>query len=257
MVKDVKDSTNMGRATSVISRSLSSKITRRAVTTASNIENIPRELLVEILSRIAENSFTDIHNAKLSCKDFHEAAEDTYVYRHMSLDSFPVVAWNPLSEKQQTFLTKCKECQNPEIMYRQGVLDYFTGKRPESALGHLQRALNANHIGALYVTCIILLFSGDDELKATGVGLMAGMKKSKYVRKRLKEHRDKLKRMLREMWVENPALRRRPVCCTRQDNHRRKRGWVDIDDDDEDVHCEGCSVDCEIRFLADSLPQWQ
>ncbi|KAL0349083.1 UNVERIFIED_CONTAM: hypothetical protein Sangu_1136100 [Sesamum angustifolium] len=173
----------------------------------------------------------------------------------MSLDDFPLVPWNPLSEKQHAFLTKCEECRNPEIMYRQGVLDYFTGKRPESALGHLQRALKANHIGAVYVTCIILLFSGDDELKASGVRLMANMKKSKCVRRKLKEHREKLKSMVRLMWVENPALRRRPVCCTRQDNHRRKRGWVDIDDE-EDVQCEGCCADCEIRFLADSLPQW-
>ncbi|XP_011091701.1 uncharacterized protein LOC105172060 [Sesamum indicum] len=135
-------------------------------------------------------------------------------------------------------------------------LDYFTGKRPESALSHLQRALNANHIGALYVTCIILLFTGDDELKADGVSLLADMKKSKYVRRKLKEHHEKLKNMLRLMWVENPALRRPLVCCTRQDSHRRKRGWVDIIDDEEDVHCEGCSADCEIRFLADSLPQW-
>ncbi|KAL0456849.1 UNVERIFIED_CONTAM: hypothetical protein Slati_1024100 [Sesamum latifolium] len=249
----VKGSRNLGRATPAILRSQSSKIMKRAAP-ASNIENIPRELLIEILSRIAKSSFTDIHNAKLSCKDFHEATEDTHVYRHMSLDDFPLVPWNPLSEKQQSFLTKCKECQNPEIMYRQGVLDYFTGKRPESALGHLQRASNANHIGALYVTCIILLFSGDDELKAAGVRSMAFLKKSNNVRRKLKEHRDKLKNMLMRMWVENPALRRRPVCCTRRDNHRRKRGWVDFDVE-EDVHCEGCSADCEIRFLAGSLPQ--
>ncbi|KAL0414149.1 UNVERIFIED_CONTAM: hypothetical protein Sradi_1616600 [Sesamum radiatum] len=250
----VKGSTNVGRATPAILSNRSPKITKRAVAVpASNIENIPRDLLIEILSRIAESSFTDIHNAKLSCKDFYEAAEDTRVYRHMSLDDFPLVPWNPLSEKQQAFLTKCKECQNPEIMFRQGVLDYFTGKRPESALGHLQRALNANHIGALYVTCIVLLFSGDDELRAAGVRLTADMKKSKHVRRKLREHREKLKSMLRLMWVENPALRRRPVCCTRRDNHRRKRGWEDMVDDEEDVHCEGCSADCEIRFLADSL----
>ncbi|KAL0385812.1 UNVERIFIED_CONTAM: hypothetical protein Sradi_2975500 [Sesamum radiatum] len=189
-----------------------------------------------------------------SCKDFHEAAEDTYVYQHMSLDNFPLVAWKPLTEKEQAFFTKCQDCRNPEIPYRQAVLDYFSGKRPQSALGHLRRALDANHIGALYVTGIILLFSGDDELKACGVKLMAGMKKSKYVRGKLKEHRDKLKSMLRSMWVENPALRRRPVCCSRQDKHRRRSSWVDMID--EDMHCEGCNVDCEIKFLVDNLPQW-
>ncbi|KAL0363915.1 UNVERIFIED_CONTAM: hypothetical protein Sangu_0489100 [Sesamum angustifolium] len=250
----------MGRATTstILRRPSNSKITKRGEqSTSSNmIENIPRELLIEILSRIAQTSFTDIHNVKLSCKDFHEAAEDTYVYRHMSLDNFPLVAWKPLTEKEQAFLTKCKECRNPEITYRQAVLDYFTGKRPKSALGHLQRALDANHIGALYITCIILLFSGDDELKACGMKLMAGMKKSKYVRGKLKEHRDKLKSMSRLMWVENPALRRRPVCCTRQDNHRRRRsGWVEMDDEEE-VHCEGCTVDSEIKFLVDSFPHW-
>ncbi|KAL0287503.1 UNVERIFIED_CONTAM: hypothetical protein Scaly_2761500 [Sesamum calycinum] len=214
--KDVKDSTNMGGATTstILRRPSNSKITKRGEqSTSSNmIENIPRELLIEIFSRIAQTSFTDIHNVKLSCKDFHEAAEDTYVYRHMSLDNFPLVAWKPLTEKEQAFLTKCKVSESR---------DYC-----------------------------------DDELKACGMKLMAGMKKSKYVRGKLKEHRDKLKSMLRLMWVENPALRRRPVCCTRQDNHRRRRsGWVEMDDEEE-VHCEGCTVDSEIKFLVQSLPQW-
>ncbi|KAL2226090.1 UNVERIFIED_CONTAM: F-box protein [Sesamum indicum] len=248
----------MGRATtSTILRSPSnSKITKRSMhaTNSSMMDNIPRELLIEILCRLAHTSFTDIHNAKLSCKDFHEAAEDPCVYQNMSLDNFPLVAWKPLTKKEEAFFTKCQDCQNPEIPYRQAVLDYFTGKGPKSALAHLQGALNANHIGALYVTCIILLFSGEDELKACGMKLMAGMKKSKYVRGKLKEHRDRLKSMLRTMWVENPALRRRPVCCTKQDNHRRRSSWEDMVDD-ADVHCEGCSVDSEIKFLLDSLPR--
>ncbi|KAK4430009.1 hypothetical protein Salat_1301600 [Sesamum alatum] len=251
MVKEVKDSTNMGRP---ILRSPCSKIRKR---TSNIIQDIPRELLIEILSRTAQTSFTDIHNAKLSCKDFHEASEDAHVYRHMSLDNIPLVPWTPLTEKQQAFLTKCKDSHNPEIAYRQAVLDYFTGERPESAPGHILRALDSNHIGALYVTCIILLFSGDDGLKACGIKLMVGMKKCRYVRTKLKEHRHKLQRMLRLMWVKNPALRHRPVCCTRQDNHKRKKGWVDNDDIDDDVHsCEACSVDSEIKFLVNSLPQF-
>ncbi|XP_020549253.1 F-box protein At1g67340-like [Sesamum indicum] len=132
--KNVKDSTNMGRATtSTILRSPSnSKITKRSVqaTNSSMMDNIPRELLIEILCRLAHTSFTDIHNAKLSCKDFHEAAEDPCVYQNMSLDNFPLVAWKPLTEKEEAFLTKCQDCQNPEIPYRQAVLDYFTGKGP-------------------------------------------------------------------------------------------------------------------------------
>ncbi|KAL0421062.1 UNVERIFIED_CONTAM: hypothetical protein Slati_3129100 [Sesamum latifolium] len=211
--EDVKDSTNIGRATTstILRRPSNSKITKRgAQATSSNmIEDIPRELLIEILCRVAQTSFTDIHNAKLRyLQRFQEAAEDTYVYQHMALDNFPLVAWKPLTEKEQAFFTKCQESHNPQIPYRQALVThaylYFLSyiyvdviffTHFISSTTSVEKGLN--QLGALYVRCIILLFSGDDELKACGVKLMGGMKKSKYVRGKLKEHRDKLKSMLR------------------------------------------------------------
>ncbi|PIN23518.1 hypothetical protein CDL12_03766 [Handroanthus impetiginosus] len=155
----------------------------------------------------------------------------------MSVYPFPLVAWKPLTEKQRAFLRRCQECQNPEIMYRQAVIDYFSGKRLESGLRYLQRAANLKHIGAMYATCIVLLFSGDNESRESGVKMLEGMKNC--MRRELKVHRDKLMNMLRSIWVENPLL--------------RKAGWSD---DEEDVCCEACSADSEIRFLSSIFPQW-
>ncbi|KAG8366348.1 hypothetical protein BUALT_Bualt17G0070500 [Buddleja alternifolia] len=63
MTKNSKSLTNMKwEASTMAGRSF--KKTKRAATT---FENIPRELLGEILGRVASDSFTDVFNAKLRC----------------------------------------------------------------------------------------------------------------------------------------------------------------------------------------------
>lgn len=48
-----------------------------------------------------------------------------HIYQRVSLDKFPVVPWNPLSETQQTFLNKCREHENPELIYREAVVSFL------------------------------------------------------------------------------------------------------------------------------------
>ncbi|KAL3813590.1 hypothetical protein ACJIZ3_014858 [Penstemon smallii] len=179
-----------------------------------------------------------------SCKLFEKIAEDTHVYRHVCLDKFPIVSWKPLTEKQKTFLNKCQECQNPELMYREAVRNYFTEKRLGSSYKCLQRAVKLGHLGALYVTCIILLFSGDDELIKMGVKLLGRMKKSRKLRSKVRVCREKLIKNLSDIWVKNRDLRR-PICCTVQDDHKRKTSW----EEEENIECEACSVDSEIKAI--------
>ncbi|KVI05759.1 hypothetical protein Ccrd_015936 [Cynara cardunculus var. scolymus] len=104
------------------------------------VGSLPGDLLIDVLARVASSSFTDLFNAKLSCRDFLGAAEDEYIFQHVSIDKFPVIHWFPPSDELLSFLNQCIDKGNPEAMFRQGmfgtdrngtrVLEKGVGKRP-------------------------------------------------------------------------------------------------------------------------------
>ncbi|KAL7140783.1 hypothetical protein ABFS83_08G010000 [Erythranthe nasuta] len=186
---------------------------RNTKAVSSMFDSIPHELVSEVLSRVASSSIKDIFNAKLSCKMLNEIAEDMYVYQHVSLDE----------------------------------LDYFNKTNLESTCMHLLKAVKNGHTDALYVTCIVLLFSGDEELKQQGIKLLGNMKKTNGLKRRLRICRNNLNSILKIIWVKNPVLLEPPVCCTSRDQHHRKRRWSEVE---EDVTCEACVADQEINLLS-------
>ncbi|KAL2505837.1 F-box family protein [Abeliophyllum distichum] len=165
----------------------------------STIKTIPRELSSDIMARVAANSLTDITNVKLSCKILNEIAEDSYVYQNVSLKKFRVVQWKSLSKEETAFLNKCSEFGNPEFLYRKGVVDYFSRNELDSAYECLRKAASQGHVGALYVICIIFLFS-NDQFKQRGITILSEMKKSRAFRRKSKHCRRNLIEILREIW---------------------------------------------------------
>ncbi|KAI3741099.1 hypothetical protein L1987_58766 [Smallanthus sonchifolius] len=85
-------------------------------------KSLPQDLLVDVLARVASSSFTDVFNAKLSCKDFPESTKDDYIFQCISIDKFPLTHWFPPSEQVLSFLT---HCFNSESLLRKGMIDYF------------------------------------------------------------------------------------------------------------------------------------
>ncbi|KAG8366360.1 hypothetical protein BUALT_Bualt17G0071700 [Buddleja alternifolia] len=181
-----------------------------------------------------------------SCKDFHDIAEDRYIYQCVSLDNFPIVAWTPLNEKQLAFLAKCEECDNPELIFRQVVVDYFGGKERKSAVSRLDRALKLEHPGILYLSCILLIFSDDNELKEQGAKWLCRCRK---LRRELRVYRDKLIEILRTIWIESSLFEHRPFYCATRDDHKRKTSWPD-NDEEEALLCKTCSINNEIRSIS-------
>ncbi|KAL9158981.1 hypothetical protein ABFS82_08G104900 [Erythranthe guttata] len=186
---------------------------RNTKAVSSMFDSIPHELVSEVLSRVVSSSIKDIFNAKLSCKMLNEIAEDMYVYQHVSLDE----------------------------------LDYFNKTNLESTCMHLLKAVKNGHRGALYVTCIVILFSGDEELKQQGIKLLRNMKKTNGLNRMLRICRNNLNSILKMIWVKNPVLLEPPVCCTARDQHHKKRRWSQVE---EDVTCEACVADQEINLLS-------
>lgn len=83
----------------------------------SSIKTLPQDLLVEVVATVASHSFVDLHAIKICCKDFLDATEDSYVWRKVSLDTFPLIQWYP-NDKTSSFLNRCREYGNIVVQRR-------------------------------------------------------------------------------------------------------------------------------------------
>uniref|UniRef100_M1DM83 F-box domain-containing protein n=1 Tax=Solanum tuberosum TaxID=4113 RepID=M1DM83_SOLTU len=87
------------------------------------IESLPRELLIDIVERIASYSLKDLMRVKLSSKVLNEVANEPSVYQKVILLSIPVFIW-PCSVVRRctSFLEMCRASGNLEALYRKGVV---------------------------------------------------------------------------------------------------------------------------------------
>ncbi|KAI3800338.1 hypothetical protein L1987_28428 [Smallanthus sonchifolius] len=163
------------------------------------IGSLPQDLLVDVLARVASSSFTDVFNAKLSCKEFLESTKDDYIFQCISIDKFPLTHWFPPSKRVLSFLTRCLNKGNSESLFRQGMIEYFKLVDIESGLEYLKRAVEKGHPEATYVYGMILLSSGDQQ----GLNLLNFMNYSRSRNWNVQDCRDKISSILSQMWINN------------------------------------------------------
>ncbi|GAU34133.1 hypothetical protein TSUD_66120 [Trifolium subterraneum] len=128
-------------------------ISKRGInkTRHASIQSLPRDLLLEVVATVASQSFLDLHNVKMCCKEFLQVTEQNYVLQKVSLDNFPLIQWFP-NEKASSFLKRCEESENIEILFREGLREYFS--YPNGNIGGLERlqiAAQRGHKEATYV----------------------------------------------------------------------------------------------------------
>ncbi|KAL1334286.1 putative F-box protein At1g67623 [Arachis hypogaea] len=238
---------NMQRPTFKKSRSSSSSI----------IKSLPKELLVEIVASVASHSFIDLHNVKKSCKDLLEAAEDNYVYRRVSLDKLSFIPRSS-NDKELSFLKRCKENQNTESLYREGLREYL-GNGNAKGLRLLDMAAKEGHKEAKYVYGMILLCSSRQDKKLIELGLrhLRFLRESKCV-VRTRKKVEEFVRII--MWKNNgmiiSRINRKLLLCPFKNTckgWRVKKGrWTLHDDDDDDIvidSCEYCRWDYKLKFF--------
>lgn len=230
---------------------------RQAYGSSSTMEALPKELLMEVLKRVASASVSDLNKAKLICRDFLDAAENDYIYQHVSMEKFPLIPWF-ISDKEFSFLKRCRESGNSESLYREGMVEYFSSLKVNSGLENLKMAAQNGHKEAKYVYAVILMCSEDEELRKQGLEILRFLRISKCVRK----CRKKVERFIWSMWVKNRAVRnRQPLCCFRAcGGHGRLQtisgGWPSVneeEDDDVDMSCEYCRGDHELNLFCKML----
>ncbi|XP_022957270.1 putative F-box protein At1g67623 [Cucurbita moschata] len=119
------------------------------------IESLPNDLLIEVLAKVAAFSFTHLVQAKLATKDFLEASSHGYIFQHASLGNFQKLLWNN-SIEFWSFMEKCNNNENPETLYRKGMLEFFTHCREAFGMTYLKLSAQKGYPKACYVYGIIL-----------------------------------------------------------------------------------------------------
>ncbi|OIW19595.1 hypothetical protein TanjilG_18405 [Lupinus angustifolius] len=221
----------------------------------STIKSLPRELLVEIMAKVASASVLDLCKVKLSCKDFLHASEDDYVYQHVSMDKFALVPlpWF-INEKESSFLKRCKDSGNSEITYREGMVEYFSSLKIDSGLDNLKKATLQGHVDSKYVYSMILMCSKEEKENKVGFDLFCSLRTSTCVMR----CRKRVKSFIRSMWVNNHVVRSNQECLchssTCESKERLKKlsrmSLLIQDEDDSTIaSCQYCHADYELCFF--------
>ncbi|XP_071735380.1 F-box protein At2g35280-like [Rutidosis leptorrhynchoides] len=140
------------------------------VTQSKTIENLPQDMLLEILSRVGSYSSDQLFMCKSVCKSFSELSKDPLVLKRISLDRWPLLPWrNP---RFFVFLFRCAIFGNPNAIFRWGLIAYFDNRHIDYGLECLKQALNIQLKEAVYVYGLIMFASCKIEEKHVGLQIL-------------------------------------------------------------------------------------
>jgi hypothetical protein len=117
--------------------------------------DLPNDMLMEVLTKIASSSFTNLFKAKLTCNDLCGLAEEDHIFQQVSLEKIPL-SW--YTNVEVMFLRRCKESGNLEAIFRESMRGFFTSKNLELGLKLLEKASEKGHVEALYICSVILIY---------------------------------------------------------------------------------------------------
>ncbi|CAJ1941018.1 unnamed protein product [Sphenostylis stenocarpa] len=225
----------------------------------TTITSLPRDLQVEIFAMVASRSVSDHCMVKLCCKEFRHAAEDDYVYRHSSMDRFSLPMPWFTSDHESLFLKRCKESGNPEIAFREGMIQYFTSSKVDLGLELLKKAALEGHLEAKYVYCMLLMCDKDEGERKQGFDLFCSLRASSCVTR----CRERVKCFVRSMWVNNKVAvrnRKSSFCysktCDMEELMKLSGNWTSFEDKDFDSFAQRgevlCSL-CNSQFISPTM----
>jgi hypothetical protein len=155
--------------------------------------DLPNDKLMEVRTKVASSSFTDLFKEKLTCRDLCGLAEDDHIFQQVSLEKIPH-SW--YTNAEVIFLRYCKESGNPEAIFREGMHGYFTFKNLELVLKLLETAYEKVHIEGTYIYSIILICYGG-QLKHQDLQILSSLLFCKLRGSRIKECRRRKKAMFK------------------------------------------------------------
>ncbi|PIA37365.1 hypothetical protein AQUCO_03000156v1 [Aquilegia coerulea] len=208
-------------------------------------ETIPNDLVATIVARVASSSLADLFNLKQTCKSLYGFGEDDLVYKQVSMEKFPDLPWT-LPAQAAFFLQRCQETENPEALFRLGMVEYFSHGQVELGRAFLARAVCFGHIAASYVLGIILLCTDRQSI-------LEGMELLKSVQRFNKVSKIRIKNILAKMWKNHFIVPEGSICSDPNCNKNKRmsnKGWtLEDDNNEEDIDCDACRCDEQVRLF--------
>ncbi|TQD72338.1 hypothetical protein C1H46_042125 [Malus baccata] len=126
------------------------------------------ELLLEILTKVTSCSFHSPYSAKMVCKKFNQLAQHDRIFEHINIRRFervnPLTSWS-IDEEIYKFLERCREWNNLNALYNQGMQWYFRYDNFELGIESLKMMITKGHQASSYV--ILVLHRGMKKRKAS------------------------------------------------------------------------------------------
>uniref|UniRef100_A0A9I9D2C5 At2g35280-like TPR domain-containing protein n=1 Tax=Cucumis melo TaxID=3656 RepID=A0A9I9D2C5_CUCME len=221
---------------------------------SSLIVSLPNDLLIEVLAKVASSSYVDLVRAKLATKLFLHASNDRYIFRHVSLknESFRNLLWNNTPEFW-SFVETCNNNENPESLYRKGMLEFFTHCNEASGLACLKLSAQKGYVDACYVYGVVL-YAADLVDEGLAYLKMCEVK----LGNKMAECRRRVKEFVWYFWVKNKISIQSKTLCNNRTKCRvneRRDGWDWKDEDDYygEHTCEECKWKNEVSRFCNML----
>ncbi|XP_061347976.1 uncharacterized protein LOC133293424 [Gastrolobium bilobum] len=250
-----------------------------------SLVSLPSDLLLLIFGKVAYDSIEDITNIKLTCIGFLRLVETDYVYERVSLDKFAVgplervtnakpflhrvrvigddeddAFFNPLQvlkrKRQVYFLQRCRECGNPEVLYREGLVNYFretsSSEMQAVALEGIRTAALKDHQEAKYACSIILMAGVDEDQRAVGFEFFCTLDDAHILR----HCRRRVRLFIRALWVRREMVYHGfPICNPRICEMRFIKDEPSSSENNEinnmlrNKICQRCKADIEVYLF--------
>ncbi|KAI9074233.1 hypothetical protein K1719_043798 [Acacia pycnantha] len=157
-------------------------------------------------------------------------------------------------EQVNSFLRNCTENENPQALYRQGLVEYFSHENLEKGLRYIKASSGSCHEGASYIFGVIMACDSSECSKELGMGVLKNIMKKKN--SLLRECREKFKDTMKHQWP-NKILKPNPNSCQMKDEHKmtmmmkmKNRGWLTETERAEEIECEECRCHWEVTFIS-------
>ncbi|XP_071713229.1 F-box protein At2g35280-like [Rutidosis leptorrhynchoides] len=135
------------------------------------LEALPQDMLVEILSRVGQDSSDHLFRCKRVCKDFLKQSQHPLVYKRISLDTLWPLLWAD-HPKLVSMILRCFILENPNALFRYGLRGYFDGNYIDVGLRLLNKASNMKLMEACYVYGLVMFTSNQIEDKDIGFQIL-------------------------------------------------------------------------------------
>ncbi|XP_071708604.1 F-box protein At2g35280-like [Rutidosis leptorrhynchoides] len=125
------------------------------------LEDLPQEILDEILSRFGQGSSAQLFMGKLVCKAFDKHSEHALVYKRLSFDRWYISPCG--NRKLACIFFMAIHYGNLNAIFRHGLRTYFDSIYPGIGLHYLEKAANMQLKEACYVFGLVTFASRQTE----------------------------------------------------------------------------------------------